>query len=304
MSEIVIHGASSFLGKHFVKRLLAEKIKFDVVARDSAELSHLKNSNLVSVFRYKNNIEEAVSNFVTGSGNPVLYEFSWHGVYGEQRNDPEQLTVNIPLIISSVKFAKQINAKHWIGVGSQAEYGNLNKKISENDICSPTTLYGKAKLISSKISGTLCDAYGMEHSWLRLFSVFGPEDNHNWLIPYLINEMLNNKPVNATKGEQSWDYLYIDDVTEVLYRLINSKGTGIVNLGSGKSIQIKDLIHKIKELTRSASQINLGAVPYREDQVMLMEADIKILSESISWSPNENIEEGLLKTIKYFSEKN
>lgn len=303
MQDIVIHGASSFLGKHFIKRLLSEKINIIVIARQSTDLGLLNESSLVTIFRYKSCIEEVLNIYKPIGAQPVFYEFSWHGVYGEQRNDPEQLTTNIPLILASVNFAKEINAKQWTGIGSQAEYGNLNKKISEADVCTPTTLYGKSKLICSEISSALCSSYGMEHSWLRLFSVFGPEDNHNWLIPYLIKDMLINKPVNATKGEQSWDYLYIDDVTEVLYKLIKGKGAGIANLGSGKSIKIKDLILKIKELTGSDSQINFGAIPYRDDQVMLMEADIQKLSESLNWIPRVSIEDGLKKTIKYFSEK-
>ena len=112
--------------------------------------------------------------------------------------------------------------------------------------------------------------YDINFSWLRLFSVYGPNDDNEWLIQYLIKEMKQNKIVNTTKGEQFWDYLYVDDISELLMKIKVEEGLGICNLSSNKPIQIKELIFKIKKITKSESEINFGAIPYREDQVMMM----------------------------------
>lgn len=302
MPDIVIHGGSSFIGKHFIRKLNGQDKSIIILARENSNLKFCENFNSLKIYRYKNSCEELIDKKWELT-NPIFYEFSWNGVYGADRNSSEQITINIPLIISSLKFAKEVKAKHWIGIGSQAEYGNLNKKISETDICKPTTLYGKSKLLCSQISDDLCKSYGIEYTWLRLFSVFGPDDNPNWLIPYLISGMLKNNTINTTKAEQCWDYLYIDDVVNVLFKLMDSKGLGVVNLGSGKSIQIKCLIEKIKELTNSSSSINIGSIPYRNDQIMFMEADIRKLAHLLEWKPLIEIEEGLLKTVRNFSDK-
>lgn len=296
MPEIIIHGASSFLGKHFIRKLIAEKNHVIVFARKSTNLSAIENNPLVHIYRYQQSLDEINTDSIA-INRPVFLEFSWHGVFGSERNNEEQLTVNIPLIKSSVELAHRLNAKHWIGIGSQAEYGNLDKRISESDICRPTTLYGKAKLQCSEISADLCKQYGIEYSWLRLFSVYGPDDNHEWLIQYLIKEMLANKDINVTQGEQLWDYLYIDDISDALLKLAHLKGVGKANLGSGKGNSVKSIIEKIKELTNSESKINFGAIPYRDDQVMLMEADIQKLSEHLNWKPEIDINEGLKRTI-------
>jgi nucleoside-diphosphate-sugar epimerase len=191
-----------------------------------------------------------------------------------------------------------------VGFGSQAEYGNLNKVISENDLCKPTTLYGKSKLLCSQISSELCATYKMKHSWFRLFSVYGPDDNHEWLIQYLIKEMLLDKEINVTKGDQKWDYLYVDDISKMLHRLINTDvACGICNLGSGNSEPVKNIILKIKELTRSNSVINFGAIPYRSDQVMLMQSSIDILKKKLDWTPEISIDIGLNNTIKFINKK-
>ncbi len=302
-AEIVIHGASGFIGKHFIRAIIEKNIPVIVLARKSSKLNFDETKYpFITVLRYEKNLSE-INGEALNVHHPVFFEFSWNGVFGSERNAAEQLTVNIPLILSSVNLAHQLNAKHWVGFGSQAEYGNLNKKIQETDTCHPTTLYGKSKLLCSQISAELCAAYQMEHSWLRLFSVFGPEDNPQWLIPYLITEMLQNKEINTTLGEQRWDYLYIDDIIQMLFLLKEQSGAGIANLGSGRAIKVKEIIKYLKKATNSSTKINFGAIPYRPDQVMHMEADITQLSTHLGWTPQTDIRTGLSKMIKYYTNK-
>ncbi len=301
MSEIVIHGASSFIGKHLVKRLLANGIKFRIIAREKSNLPHELEVIENCVYRYASSLNEVeITDLESGS---IFIELSWHGVFGSQRNEAEQITVNIPLTISSITTANRLKSKHWIGFGSQAEYGNLNKRISESENCNPTTLYGKSKLQCSQIALELTSSLALEFTWLRLFSVFGPDDNHEWFIQYLIREMLVNTEINVTKAEQCWDYLYIDDIIDMLLKLFVHKGLGVTNLGSGSAIQLKNIIEYIRNKTNSTSQINYGAVPYRPDQVMYMEADNTKLKSALNWQPKTSIEEGLNKTIHFYTNK-
>ena len=63
------------------------------------------------------------------------------------------------MTMDSIKLAHKLNTAHWIGFGSQAEYGAKNKEITEYEICNPTTLYGKVKKISCEIAQELCEYY-------------------------------------------------------------------------------------------------------------------------------------------------
>ncbi len=297
--KIIIHGASGFLGKHFLKALNNQGHRdVTVIAREGSKVSSEGNHK---IYTYKNNIKELMEDF-SGKGGGVFFEFSWHGVFGGKRNEAEQLTVNVPLITFSVEFANHIKAKHWVGFGSQAEYGNRNRKINEEDTTAPTTLYGKAKVITGEISRELCNIYGMEYSWIRIFSLYGPGENHEWFIPYIIKNMVENKTVETTKGEQKWDYLYVEDAAKALLKIPENRGTGVANLGSGKTVEIREIISKIKELAGSTSKVNQGAVPYRPDQVMYMEADIDKIKKHLDWLPETDILQGLKKTIDFYKQ--
>ena len=138
----------------------------------------------------------------------------------------------------------------------------------------------------------------MNFSLLRLFSVYGPDDGENWLIPYLINKMLSHETVDTTLGEQVWDYLYIDDVSKAFSKININEPLGIVNLSSATEIKIKDLINTIKKLTNSKSTINFRAIEYRKDKVMYMNGNNAKLKYKLNWSPEISLEFGLLQTIK------
>ena len=292
-----VHGASSFIGKNFCKLLISKKYRLVILSRGASDLNFLKNKRGVKIYRYRHSISELIGKVKVPS-NSVFVNLAWAGVFGTEKNKSTQITINIPQIISSVEFAKDIRVRHWIGFGSQAEYAKINQRIDEKFPCEPETLYGKAKLISSTISMELCQAYGIEYSWLRLFSTYGSDGNHNWLIDYLIDEMSNNRKINVTKCEQYLDYLYVDDISNLLIYLGDSKGVGVVNLGSGKATQLKKVIEIIRSLTKSKSIINYGAVPNKSDQGMFNEADISKVLKLTGWKPKVSIKQGLSKIIK------
>lgn len=305
MAEIIyIHGASSFIGRHFIKKLVEYNIHIIIFARNTSNLKYLDNTNskgLITIKFYDASLEDIVSKYPENNKQKdgVFIDFAWLGVFNKYRNAPEQIFVNIPMVINSIKLAAKLGVKHWIGFGSQAEYGVKNHRISEDELCSPSTVYGKSKLICSQIADEMCKLYDIEFTWLRLFSSYGPDDNHDWLIPYLIKEMLQNNPIDATKGEQEWDYIYVDDILALLFKLIKSNGIGIANLGYGQPIKINALIEKIKKLTNSSSEIKYGSIPYRTDQVMYMCADISKLKTLMNWAPHTTIDDGLISVINY-----
>lgn len=299
-THFCIHGVSSLIGKNFCRYLLARDYSITVFARNTSTVDFLENQPNVCIYRYENSISEIINNAPIIEGS-VFVNLAWAGVFGTEKDDPTQITINIPQTISSIELSKKIGSKHWIGFGSQAEYANIESRIDETYNCNPVTLYGKSKLLCAAISEELCKTYGIEHSWLRLFSAYGPYGNHDWLVDHLIKEMKNDRVINVTKCEQSLDYIYVDDISELLVSLSRIKGVGIANLGSGRATKLKTIIETIHSITGSKSIINYGAVQYKENQGMFNEADITKISTLSGWKPKTTMEEGLLKMINQYN---
>lgn len=80
----------------------------------------------------------------------------------------------------------------------------------------------------------------MQFAWLRLFATYGPQDNPNWLITSVVNQMLNGRRPQITAGRQLCDYLYIEDVAAAIIAVAEKpEATGIFNLGSGQPVAVR-----------------------------------------------------------------
>ena len=112
-----------------------------------------------------------------------------------------------------------------------------------------------------------------------------------------------------TKGEQKWDYLFSKDAGRAFYLLAQKGIDGKVYvIGSGKREKLSDYINvmteKVKLLTGNTPEIELGAIPYGEKQVMYLCADLTELTKDTGFVPETEFEEGIGETIRYVLKTN
>ena len=201
-----------------------------------------------------------------------------------------------------IKKSKEYGCQKFIGLGSQAEYGPKKEAITEEFPTTPTTLYGETKLACGKISSKVADSIDLKFAWLRLFSSYGPKDDPHWMIPYVILQLNQGASPNLTAGEQLWDYLYVTDVAEALWKVsIPQEATGFFNLGSGHVSSLKTIIEKIRDKIDPNMPLKFGEIPYRSDQVMHLQANITRLQKLAHWNPDVNLDNGLQQTIEWFT---
>ena len=121
-----VHGASSLIGRNFCEYLASKDYSFTVFARATSDLDFLVDKKNISVYRYERSILELIGK-VPAIKDAVFVNIAWAGVFDpEKRNDPTQITFNIPEVIASIELSKKIGVKHWIGFGSQAEQGIIH----------------------------------------------------------------------------------------------------------------------------------------------------------------------------------
>lgn len=225
---------------------------------------------------------------------------AWSGVANKSRSERLQITDNIEASCQLLEAAADHGASRFVGLGSQGEYGPLQRKISETDLPHPTTLYGASKLAVHFLTRQLAVQAGMSYAWVRIFSTYGPGDNPHWLIPALIDQILDGQRPRTTLGKQFWDYLFIDDIAIAVVSVATRPAVeGVFNLGSGQPIQVRAIIEKIRDLTAPGLELIFGEIPYKSDQVWHMEADIGRLQAMTGWSPAVGIDAGLAATVRW-----
>jgi nucleoside-diphosphate-sugar epimerase len=196
--------------------------------------------------------------------------------------------------LQSVELAAAAGCSRWIGLGSQAEYGNQDKRLDERAATLPTTLYGKAKLATGTACLALGQTLGISAAWLRVFSTYGSGDAPNWLLQYALREFQAGRSPQLTKCTQLWDYLHVSDAARAISTTAENKAAvGTFNLGSGTARPLRYWVDLLRKSLGSKIEPEYGIIPFRPDQVMLLEADISRITAETGWKPMMSPEEGI-----------
>lgn len=297
--NIVIQGATGFIGSAILKEMLTAGMRVTVLVRAGSNQGRIAALSPSAVFDIDEQSRDSLVEQLKEAKPDVFVQCAWRGVSGRDRNEAYQITDNLSLTLDSVELAAAIGCKQWIGFGSQAEYGNQNHRLDEMAALNPTTLYGKAKLAAGIAALALSEARGLAGVWLRVFSTYGPGDASHWFIPYVTQEFLAGQQPRLTGCEQLWDYLFIDDAARAVCSLANEMTSGVFNLGSGIARPLTDVVEAIRAELGSTLEPVYGAVEYRPDQVMHLEADISRLMGVSGWQPMTTLADGIKRTVAF-----
>jgi len=299
--RIFVTGASGFLGSYLVDELVRHGHEVAVLLRpDSSDPWRLSGiqEDIVRVSGTLNAISDLRGALERFKPEAVAH-LAWRGVGNRDRNSSKQVR-NIVDAAELVEVAADVGASVFVGAGSQAEYGPIDRAIRTDDETRPTTLYGKAKLAAGDIAGQIAENRGMRFAWVRIFSTYGPKDSENWLIPSAILTMRRGEHMSLTKCEQKWGFLHARDAA-VAFRLVltSPSAAGFFNLGNPHAPLLRDTLFRLRELVNPGASLGFGDIPYRSDQVMVLQADTSRLSD-LGWSVGVSLDDGLRETVSWY----
>jgi len=295
--RFLVTGASGFVGSNVARQLAAEDKSAAVLLRPGGDRRRLA-AILPKLTVIEGDLADirASGDAIAAFAPDVTLAIGWQGVKNTDRNDPLQYD-NIGGITELMRLSYECGARHFIGLGSQAEYGPCSGAIDEDVPARPTTLYGAAKLASAILLERLAAIQGMRFAWLRLFSSYGPGDDPSWLIPFISRKLLQGETPPLTAGEQIWDYIHVADVAAAIIAAAESEASGVFNLGSGQAVALRSLIEQVRDLIDPKLSLGFGQIPYRPDQVMHLEANIAKLTATTGWRPKVRLADGLAETV-------
>ena len=292
IKNIIVTGATGAVGSAVVRRALAKGIRVTcIVHQGSKRLGNLpQNDNLKIV---ECNLSDYKILQMEGQYDAFIH-LSWEKTFGASRDDAEIQTKNIQYTLEAVHLAHRCGCTVFVGAGSQAEYGVQGVDLTPELPVKPESGYGIAKYAAGKLSAMLCKSLGMRQCWVRILSVYGPNDGENSLISYLIREFKAGNSPQLTKCEQMWDYLYSDDAADAILAVAEKGIDGkAYPLGSGNGRRLSEYVEDIKNAINPSIEVQFGAKDYYPHQPMHLVADISELTEDTGWKPQVSFQEGL-----------
>lgn len=298
MKRAFITGAGGFIGAVLVRQLIEEGIELAVLQREAEPGKRLLplRHNLTFIQSAGQSVRDFADALRSWSPD-VVFHLGWAGVGSMHRNDAKMQMANVQFAVDLAELCTSSGVSHFIGAGSQAEYGPKNDEITEAECPRPTSLYGAAKLSAFVMTQRICEMAGVRHAWLRIFSTYGPNDNADWLIPSLIRQLLEGGRPKLTPCEQTWDYLHVEDVAAAFIKVAESGATGVFNLASGNEVALRRIVELIRDAVNPAAQLGFGELAYRPDQVMRMAVSIRSLRLATDWSPKIDMPSGIRNLV-------
>ena len=294
MKSILIVGGTGFIGYHLIKTC---KKKFKVI---SISTKKPKKDRFIKGVKYfcidiskrsqLNKIKNLQIDYVVNLGG-----------YVDHSNKIKTFSSHFIGVKNLFNYFKNKNIKKFVQIGSSAEYGRLRSPQKEKSKCNPRLIYGQAKFKGTVFLKKQFEKYNFPVTILRLYQVFGPNQDINRFIPIVIEACKKGKIFPCSNGTQKRDFTYIQDVVDaIILTLNNKKSSGeIINIGSGKTIKLKDIILKIIKVFKGGKPI-FGMIKMRKDEMIDIKPDIRKVKLFLKWKPKISFDKGLKRTIKYY----
>lgn len=306
--KFLVTGGAGFIGSHIVDALVKNGNKVCVLD----DFSSGSRENLKGVINKIDLIEgdirdKGLLNKATEGVDYVLHQAALRSVPRSLANPELYNDVNINGTLNVLTAAKAAKVKRVVFASSSSIYGNTDELPEKEDFC-PLLIspYALTKLAGEYYCRIFSEIYGLETVSLRYFNVFGPrqslENEYAVVIPKFITCILNGKnpPVHGD-GKQTRDFTYVENVVQANIKAATSPGIKceVLNIACGKAYTVLDIIKHVNMILKK--DIKPSFEPKRSGDVKYTLADISKAKRLIKFDPRVGFEEGLSRTIDYFS---
>ena len=268
--KIIIFGGCGFIGKNLTKYL---KKFYDVIVIDKYIDDIFLKENKIEFYQYNfENIDQLRKIINKEKPNYIINLISYVTSVRELNLFPKMINSNLDILLKIYETTKDLETlKLVMQFGSGEEYGNIEAPFTEIMKEEPVSPYAIAKLLTTNTALMLYKNYNYPICIVRPSNLFGKYQTKDKFIPYILEKLKNNEEILTTFGEQKRDFIFIDDFVNIIQKLLEKSNLirgEVINVGSGISISLKDIILYLKEKLNSTSEIKFGAIPYRENEMM------------------------------------
>lgn len=305
-SRVLITGVAGFIGSH-----LAERVRLlgpEVVGFDDFSNGYLKNLAGIRCDKRFKLIKEDILNLKdllkASRDVDLIFHFAAHSSVPKSTENPvHDFELNVKGTLNVLECARKTKAEAVIFASSCTVYGNATLPTPEDHPLGPISNYGASKAAAEAYCRSYNSLYGLKTASLRYFNIFGPRSRKGVMFDLLQKLQKDNTRLKVLgAGNQTKDYLYIDDTIEAIL-LATEKGKlagEAYNVGSGENYSVKELVKKllgVQSLTDKTKPFYTGLSWHGDVQKTL--ADISKL-KALGFTPKISFEEGLSKFVSWY----
>lgn len=317
MKKIVVTGGLGFIGSNLIDLLL--KKKFFVINIDKITYS----SNFYNTKEYKNSknykfikydIKDKKFNQILIKYKPIcIFNLAAETHVDRSIDNPENfIQSNIVGVYNLLECFKNFSNKYkskFIHISTDEVYGDiLNGRTSENYPYQPSSPYAASKAASDHLVSSYVRTYKIPAIITNCSNNYGPKQHPEKLIPKLIYNILNNRPLPLYgKGTNSREWIYVTDHCEALIRVFQKGKVGeFYNIGSNKNLNnlqvCNNLINVSKKLITLGNKVKIDFIKDRPGHDIRYALNSNKIKKQLKWKPKINFKEGIKLTFDWYND--
>jgi len=295
MKKVIITGANGFIGSSLIKKMVANNV--EVVAVDITFAGdRLPATDLIT--KIEPGVDAALADKIPAGEYDAFYHLAWRGVNGAEKADPTVQLANIQMAVDCANICKKLSVKKYLCAGTVAE--NATFSLSNLQQTSGGMMYGVAKHACRLIVEDYCKNIGQNFVWMQFSNIYGVGNKTGNLVSYTLGELMAGKEATFSPALQPYDFIYVEDLIEAVYRLgANETKKAFYYIGSGSPRILKNYLLRIGELVGYADKVGIGIRP---DDGIKYSMDMfcnKDLVESVGEYVATDFDNGINKTIAW-----
>jgi nucleoside-diphosphate-sugar epimerase len=302
IANVLVTGASGFIGVHLVTRLLSEGSSVTVLARSSSVLPK-EWLDRVSVVVCDDFSESGLRRLFRAPLDTVFH-LAAYGVRPNHRDIDEMIAINVGLPAALVRLCADWRAR-MVMAGTFSEYRSPSGRdlLTEASPLEQGKLYGSSKAAGGLMASAIANSNGASFRLLRLFKVYGAGEAPHRLLPALVNGLAKRERVAISAGTQVLDFVYIDDVIEAMLRAethCREKG-GIAtwNVATGRAHSVRQFAERVAvAMNADQSLLGFGAIDMRKDDEPWLVGSLDLLRSELGWQPAMGLDEGIRAAVE------
>jgi len=216
----------------------------------------------------------------------------------------EYNAVNVGGTVSLMEAMRDVGVRRVILASSGAVYGDQGEQpLKETATPDPHSPYAVSKVAAEYYVRTIGKLWEMETVCLRIFNAYGPGQrlpaSHPPVVPLYLRQALRDGTLVAHgNGQQTRDYVYVDDVVSAMVAAATAPNVNglVINVGSGIETSIRDLVKKVGEA--SGREANILYNSNTSGGVSRMKADLTLAAQKLNYRPSINLDKGLRLTLQ------
>ncbi|RYH66891.1 MAG: NAD-dependent epimerase/dehydratase family protein [Alcaligenaceae bacterium] len=287
--RILVTGARGFIGRHVVPLLLERGYIVYAVGRKMPEASGSGAQwHEVDLF------DAAKCRALLSELKPrSMLHLAWNATPGRFWHDPDNLDWVAASLTLTRAFADN-GGQRAVFAGTCAEYDwNFSTLDEQSTPLRPHTLYGHAKKTLCELLIAAAPKLGLSMAWGRIFFLYGNGEASGRLVSDVIAALLRGEPALCSEGSQQRDFMHVEDVARAFVELLETAVTGPVNIASGQSRPLRDLVLRIGECLDRTELIQLGARPLQAGEPAELNAVTRRLNQEVGFTPRYSLDEGI-----------